>query len=151
MLRVQIGKLDWLCTLLQGVSAKTLQGITIIVDVRRPLAAGTNTASMRDKLLECFSPSLCTSIDEHFCAFESQLDGSDAQPASTELSVGEEKPGTAAAGDARTLKYNYSALRIVQLALWVRNETVHSVYRSEEWTTLMRARFPLLRARNMLM
>ena len=72
MLRVRLGNLDWLRTLLQGVSAKTSQRITFVVEVRRPLTAGTDVASMHDRLQKCLSRQLCTSIDEMFCAVEVQ-------------------------------------------------------------------------------
>ena len=154
MLRLQPGNLDWLYTLLRRVSAKTVLGITIIIDVRRPLVADSESAavSMRDKLQQCLPPHLCTSIDKLFCAFEERHGGSDVQSTSVEVGVEGKNPGAdAAASEARSLQYTYSALRIVQLALWIKEETMESVPDSEEWTALMRTRFPLLRARNMLM
>ncbi|KZT67568.1 hypothetical protein DAEQUDRAFT_389266 [Daedalea quercina L-15889] len=144
MLRLKAVRLDWVPGFLQRVSTKTIEGVTVIFDVRRPQP--DDTMSIRDRLLQTLDLQLCTAVDGLLCGIEDPHARQNSVDRQSMDKSGVEK----GSGEASPPVYTYTRLHTVQFALWVRSETLKSVFDSMEWTELLQGRFPLLRARKML-
>lgn len=131
---MQLSEYEWLPAFLDRVSAKTIQGITIVFDIRRPSL--DDTTSVIDRLRQSLNQQLCAAVDGVLSSVE------DAQPHSSS--------GGESAAKPVPQRYRYARFRILQLALWVRADTVGSAFDVEGWAGLLQERFPMLHARRML-